>query len=76
MTCRGGALHRSRDQIAFIARNLIGVRAAIGDLKTGFFGDSRSAQIKIQRDGGAIESASHIGAGSGNRQRKKRVRPN
>src|SRR5689334_19722956 len=64
---RGGCtLHGLDDQITGVTRNLVRVRAAIGALELGFSGLRRSAEIKIQRNCGAIESSSYISAGSGN----------
>ena len=64
------ALHRSHEQIACIARNLVGIRAAIVKLETGFRRRGRSTKVKGERNRGGIKSASHIGARSGNDSRK------
>ena len=47
-------------------QDLIGIRAAIAQFPARFLGSGRDAQIQAERDRGAIESASYIGARSRN----------
>jgi hypothetical protein len=74
---RGIVLHGLYDQVSVIQRNLRRVRPAIADreraagilrpARGGFTpGGGRNAQMKTQRDAGAIEGAAEIGSGRRN----------